>query len=118
MSRKQGQQLEQIAASYLQKHRLRLVMQNFNSYRGEIDLVMLDQQQLVFVEVRYRRSVSHGSAAETVTLAKQRKLVLAAEFFLQRYRQHANRPCRFDVVAINGLQPLKIDWIKDAFIIR
>ena len=61
-------------------------------------------------------AVAHGrqgGAAASVTGRKQRRLIRAAEYFLLRNPQHGLRPCRFDVIALDGDAPA--DWIRDAF---
>jgi len=88
------------------------VGRNFRCRVGEIDLIMRDGQVVVFVEVRYRSDHRHGSAAETVTLQKQRRFTAAARRYLQQHPAAARAPCRFDVVAITGEQ---VDWLKGAF---
>ena len=81
-----------------------------------MDLVMLADQQLVFVEVRYRRGVRFGTAAESVDARKQQRLIRAAEDFLMRFPQFANHPCRFDVMALYGdADAPGCDWIAGAF---
>lgn len=76
-----------------------------------MDLILRDRDgTLVFVEVRVRADASHGGAAASVTPAKQRKLIYAAQHYLLR---HASPPpCRFDVVAIEGET---LTWLKAAF---
>jgi putative endonuclease len=64
----------------------------------------------VFFEVRKWGDEKYGGAAASVTPRKQARLILAAQFFLQRYRDPP--ACRFDVVAIEGQ---RIDWLTDAF---
>ena len=121
MSRQTGNFHEQQAAKYLQKQGLRLVTRNFSAYRGELDLVMLDKNTLVFIEVRYRKASNYGSAAESVTVLKQQHMLHAAQRYLQLNSQYAQLACRFDVIAINGTNNPdshpKIDWIKNAFLI-
>ncbi len=97
------------ALSHLQRHGLTLVEQNFLCKVGEIDLVMRDGDTIVFVEVRTRADARHGGAADSVTPAKQRRLLLTAERYLQRFRQPP--ACRFDVVAIDGDV---LTWLKNA----
>ncbi len=78
---------------------------------GEIDLIMRDGSgTLVFVEVRARRTAAAGGAAASVTATKQRRIIFAAQRYLQRWRTLP--PCRFDVVAIEGGQ---VEWLKGAF---
>ncbi len=76
---------------------------------------MLDENTLVFVEVKYRRKGLHGHAAEQVTTSKRRKLVNSALIFLSCRDQYASLPCRFDVVAISpGHDKTNINWITNA----
>ena len=106
---RQGQRGEQRALAYLLGQGLALVEANFCCSGGEIDLVMREGDALVFVEVRERSSVSHGGAAASITHAKRRRIVCAAQVYLQRF---ARLPaCRIDVVAIDGGD---IEWLQDA----
>jgi putative endonuclease len=77
-------------------------------------LIMQDGSHLVFVEVRARVSAMYGGAVESVTSAKQRKIMKAAAYYLQCHTVLNQYPCRFDVVAFQG-QPPKISWIQNAF---
>ncbi len=112
-----GDDAEARALAYLQARGLTLVERNYrlargpNQRGGEIDLIMRDRDStLVFVEVRQRASASHGGAAASVTAAKRRSLVLAAQHYLVRF---ASPPaCRFDVVALDGDE---LSWLKGAF---
>ena len=113
--RDQGSRAEEQALNHLLAKGMKIVERNFRSYRGEIDLVMLDGDNLVFVEVRSRNHGNFGSAAESVTRKKQFRIIQAARHFLQARTQWVAYPCRFDVVAISGRQNGKIDWIKNAF---
>lgn len=108
-----GQAAETLACSHLQEAGLTLLLRNFKCARGEIDLVMDDGGTVVFIEVRYRRSGAFGTAAETVDTRKQSRLTAAAQYYLLQRRQDV--PCRFDVVAITGVSPPRIDWLRDAF---
>ncbi|UZS61637.1 YraN family protein [Pseudomonas syringae] len=112
-----GREAEAFALQFLQQQGLRLIEQNWLCKRGELDLVMLDGDTVVFVEVRYRRHSGWGGAMESVDFRKQGKLVTAAQLFLQQATAWANHPCRFDVIAIEG-EPGKaapLNWIKSAF---
>ncbi len=109
-----GNAAEEQACRYLEAKGLTLVTRNFRCRGGELDLIMRDRGQLVFVEVRSRRHARYGTPAESVTRTKQQRLLRAAAFYLQR--QRLDLPCRFDVVAI--LQPEgepQVEWIQDAF---
>ena len=78
---------------------------------------MLDDECLVFVEVRYRNEASFVKAAVTVDSRKQRKLTLTASMFLSTHRTFGNRVCRFDVVGVDrdARGKISIDWMRDAF---
>lgn len=104
-----GQCGEESALRYLQQNGLVLIDRNVRCKGGELDLVMRDGAALVFVEVRKRASVRHGGALASITPAKQRRLVHAAQTFLQRYASPP--PCRFDIVAIDEG---KLSWLKNA----
>ncbi len=110
-----GAASEDQARNYLETQGLKTLNRNFRTRRGEIDLVMLDSDTLVFVEVRYRKGDRYGSAAESVTYTKQQRISSAAKQFLLSRKKWNRHPCRFDVVAISGAEPVHIDWIKDAF---
>lgn len=109
-----GQRHEETAAAYLQQQGLRLIERNFNSRMGEIDLIMLDDNTLVFVEVRYRKNDAFGSAIESVTYKKQQKILKTAQLYIMKHRQYQQLNYRFDIVGIsqNGRT---IDWLNNAF---
>ncbi len=107
-----GRAAETHALAWLRRQGLTLLEANYRCRAGELDLIMLEGDILVFVEVRSRRNAAFGSAAESVTASKQRKLLTAARHYLQYHEQHAGKAQRFDVIAItNG----DMEWIKNAF---
>lgn len=110
----QGANAESIAETYLHQQGLKTIKQNFRCKLGEIDLIMQDNEYLVFVEVRLR---THQlvNALETVDSRKQSKIIKAAQFYLQNHPQFSECPCRFDVIGLNALQIERTQWIKDAF---
>ena len=110
-----GAMAEEQARSYLEAHGLTLAERNYRCRQGEIDLIMQDQDTLVFVEVRYRSHSGFGGAGGSITAAKQHRITLAANHFLQSKKWRTPPPCRFDVLAIEGKAPQNIHWIKDAF---
>ncbi|MGF6271852.1 putative endonuclease [Massilia sp. UYP11] len=104
----QGREWERTARDYLKRHALSPVEENFRCKGGEIDLIMRDGATLVFVEVRQRADREHGGAAASITPAKMRRLVCAAQVYLLRYP--VTPPCRFDLVAIDSGQ---IEWLRN-----
>ena len=109
-----GQYYEQLALDYLLQQGLTLVCCNFQCKAGEIDLVMRQNQQLVFIEVKYRASNSYGGALAAVTVAKQQKLLRAVRWYLQQHGGQ-DQPCRIDVLAIEGREPFHYNWLQNAF---
>jgi putative endonuclease len=112
-----GDAAEARARAHLTGHGLTLVERNYRVARGpharggEIDLILGEPDgTLVFVEVRSRASASHGGAAASVSVAKQRSLCYAAQHLLSR--QPVMPPCRFDVVALDGPG---VEWLRGAF---
>ena len=110
-TKKTGKAAEKKACEHLQANGLILVESNFFCSLGEIDLIMRDGEDLVFVEVRSRHR-HIDDALESVDLYKQNKLVKVATFYLQKKQLYDKINCRFDIIAINDS---KIEWIRDAF---
>ena len=107
---------EDIAAEFLQRQGLELLVTNYRNRTGEIDLIMIDDQTLVFVEVKQRRDGQFGRPEESVGMAKQAKLRRTAASYLQRHDRSQSWPCRFDVVAITGSPHAPVcRWIQNAF---
>ena len=116
-ARSVGETAERRALDHLVGRGLTLVTRNFRSRRGEIDLVMLDGECLVFVEVRSRNRNSFVDARLTVDARKQRKLSSAALLFFARNPRFEQHICRFDVVGVDrdGGEQQTLQWIRDAF---
>ncbi|MBP0047370.1 YraN family protein [Marinobacterium sp. AK62] len=111
-----GKDAEQRAELWLLKQGLQAIERNAHCRLGEIDLIMQDGEQLVFVEVRTRSHRDHGGAAESVDWRKQQKLIRAARYLLSRNPHWSLSPCRFDVIAYEGdSESTPPIWYKDAF---
>ncbi len=102
-----------MAEQFLAGRGLKVVARNHRCRGGEIDLIMQDGTALVFVEVRLRTHKGFGSAAESVASRKQQCIIIAAQHYLAGLGKQP--PCRFDVVAMDALDPARIEWIRDAF---
>lgn len=114
--RELGNQLEAFACKQLENAGCKIIETNFSCKLGEIDLIVRDQQALVFVEVRYRKNASFGGASASVDRRKQTKLIKTANFYLQKHNLSNKEWCRFDVFALQGgSEQLEFNWIKNAF---
>jgi len=110
-----GLRAELLAFDYLVSHGLQPVARNFHCRGGEIDLIMLDQDCLTFVEVRFRSTSAFAKASHTVDSHKQRKIIRTAAMFVARNNRFAMLTMRFDVVAIEGKDDTSVLWLQDAF---
>jgi putative endonuclease len=114
--RSTGNVFEDRAYATLQDAGLIPLARNYYTRHGELDLIMLDRQTVVFVEVRYRQSARCGTALDSVTAGKRAKLILAAQKWLTSNPKHAQRACRFDVVSYDGpREQARMAWLRDAF---
>ncbi len=107
-----GHLAEQRACEFLQARGLKLVVQNFRTAYGEIDLIMRDEDEIVFVEVRSRANDDYGTAIESINRNKQQKILKTSLFFLQQRNWLNKVNCRFDVI---GVSHDEVEWIQDAF---
>ncbi|MEK6757331.1 MAG: YraN family protein [Bacteroidota bacterium] len=114
-SRKEGSRGEDLAAEYLAKNGYSILERNFRFERGEVDLIARDGDELVFIEVKARRSDAFGLPEDAITPQKEEQIKRVAEGYLFE-RQIENQACRFDVVAITynqGKSDIRI--IRNAF---
>ncbi len=113
-ARQYGKSAEDKALEFLQRQKLKLLARNYRSPQGEIDLIMRDEDTLVFIEVRARHNSDFLAAVESIDTHKRRHIIKASEHYLQRHGSYA--ACRFDVITLSGaLDKAGIDWIKNAF---
>lgn len=94
-----GTRSERAAARFLKNKGCRVLARNFTCSLGELDLVVLDRDCIVFVEVRSTEDRDQREPAASVDHAKQKRLTRLAEFFLLKKRL-TNRPARFDVLTL------------------
>jgi putative endonuclease len=107
---------ETIAGIYLEKQGYKILARNYRCPLGEIDLVAMDQERVVFVEVKTREGLSFGEPREGVGPKKMRKLSMLGLYYLKAHGL-LEAPARFDVVSVlllPGAEP-QVDLIQDAF---
>ncbi|HXW00077.1 MAG TPA: YraN family protein [Anaerolineae bacterium] len=95
-----GRQGEDIAASFLTGKGCKIIERNWRCSAGELDLIMEDGDALVFVEVRTRSGLRFGLAEESISPAKQARLIELAQTYLQERAASAAQLWRIDVVAV------------------
>lgn len=106
-----GRAAEELALQHLLAAGLQLCERNFRLRRGEIDLIMRDDDEIAFIEVRSRRPSRFGNGVDSITRGKRQRLVAAAAGWLQRQKDEP--ATRFDVVAVSP--DGTVEWIVDAF---
>ena len=109
-----GEKGEGLACKFLKKKGYRIISRNVKTSIGEIDIIAIDKDTLVFVEVKTRESLQYGRPFESVTPFKRRKIANVALLYLKKLREAPE--CRFDIVSIYHKKgnPV-IELIKDAF---
>lgn len=110
--RSTGKRYEEHAAEYLENYGFLLLEQNFRCRQGEIDLVGLHEDCLVFVEVKYRRDAGSGLPEEAVGSRKQSKICIVSDYYRMLHGELAKKQVRYDVVAVCGNE---ITWYQNAF---
>ena len=112
-----GLHYEGLAKEYLLERGLSLLNSNYHCRYGEIDLIMLEQEVLCFIEVKFRNSLGFGGAASAIPAQKQKKIVKSAQIFLSENKRLAQHAMRFDAVLIQqqGSKGHNINWIQNAF---
>jgi|Wag4MinimDraft_12_1082652.scaffolds.fasta_scaffold00024_18 putative endonuclease len=109
--RRKGNAGEQKAAAFLKKEGYQIIEKNYRTPFGEIDIIALQNETLVFIEVKSRSSRQFGTGAESVDRRKQYKIIKSAQVYIKKFYQHEQK-CRFDVISIDSG---KISHIKNAF---
>mgnify|MGYP000948424713 CR=1 FL=1 len=110
-----GQKGEDLATQYLVKKGYRIVERNWRLHGYEIDIIAEDKEFIVFVEVKTRSSLQWGNPEDFVDSTRQKRMVKAADFYLQM--NFIDKPARFDIIGAiwNGLS-MELDHIEDAFL--
>ena len=112
-SNSQGVKSEKQALGYLTSQGLTLLCQNYYCRFGEIDLIMQEQETIVFIEVRYRKNNDFGGALASITKSKQNKIIKTAKHYLAQLEDE--QYCRFDAIAIDESTNTP-QWIQNAFL--
>ncbi|MEN3110320.1 YraN family protein [Uliginosibacterium paludis] len=111
-----GARAEMLAERELRTHGARILARNARYRGGEIDLIAEHEGCIAFVEVRLRSRTDYGGAAASITIAKQRRIVLAARHWLRDAGQmHRHKPCRFDAMLYDSLDENHVEWLRSAF---
>ncbi len=115
MKKDKGKIGEEIAVKFLTKKGFKILRRNYRYGKGEIDIIAMDGDKLIFVEVKTRTSDRFGTPEDSVTIKKRKQLRKIAEAFLQTNEVEFSE-CRFDVIGIVLKKgKLEINHIENAF---
>ena len=109
--RKEGSKYEDAAAEYLENAGYKILERNFYTHFGELDIIAWKDGIIVFVEVKYRKSLKRGHPLEAVTKTKQQRIFKSAVYYLYKEGKE-NAACRFDVI---GILDGSVTHIENAF---
>ncbi len=91
---------EALSVEFLQHLGYRLIVRNYHSAFGEIDIVLQDKSEIVFVEVKTRTSHNLSSIQNSITISKRKKLTRTALYFLHNHPESCKLSCRFDLMLV------------------
>ena len=106
-----GQKAEVMALNFLNQKGYSLKEKNYRHKKSEIDLILVHNQTLVFVEVKYRSTNQFGHPEEFVSPNQQRSIIAGAEHYIEENKWAGN--IRFDIIALDA--QLDIEHFEDAF---
>ena len=107
-----GNEGEDIACDYLINRQYKIIERNFGCKQGEIDIIALDKNELVFIEVKTRSNYKYGEGVNAVNNFKQKHIYKSASYYVYK-RNLNNEFIRFDVIEVYMLPPIKINHLKN-----
>ena len=107
-TREIGTAYEELACEHLEAEGMRVIARNYRVKIGEIDIIAMDGQELVFIEVKYRASLDFGGAEYAIPRSKQRTIQRVAQWYMKAHRIPADAFCRFDAVLVNGTDVIHV----------
>ncbi|MBQ8982962.1 MAG: YraN family protein [Lachnospiraceae bacterium] len=111
-TRRIGSKYEKKTVEYMLQNGMQVLETNYRCKQGEIDIIGKEEDYLLFVEVKYRKSVRSGYPAEAVTPAKQNRVIQTARYYLYSHNLSEYTKMRFDVAAILGEE---LQYIRNVF---
>ncbi|MDP4038356.1 MAG: YraN family protein [bacterium] len=113
---KLGNQAEDLATDYLKRKGCKILERNFRNRFCEIDIIALKKDQIIFVEVKYRKSDQFGEPIYAITRDKMRRLTRAANFYLSENSEYFKLAPRIDIISISGeLHSPQIEHLENCF---
>jgi putative endonuclease len=107
-----GRAGEEAAAVHLEKQGMRILERNFRSRKGEVDIIALDGETIIFAEVKSWSSYGIDALEQSLDTKKQRKIIETSKYFLSVHRKYRYMAIRFDVIFVS---PKGITHLASAF---
>ena len=107
-----GRSGEDTAAALLEEKGMQIIHRNFRSSRGEVDIIALEGETIIFAEVKTWASYGIDSLEQALDIKKQRKIIETSKYFLSLHRKYRYMAVRFDVIFIS---PAGITHLASAF---
>jgi len=107
-----GRAGEAMAASFLEEKGMKVLEKNFRASRGEVDIIVLDGETIVFVEVKTWSTYGIDALEQALDRKKQQKIIETSKYFLSLNRKYKYMAIRFDVIFIS---PGGITHLASAF---
>lgn len=114
MDKNKGKKAEDYACNYLENKGYEIIDRNYREAFGEIDIICLKKDYIVFVEVKARYDDSFGAPSDYVTQAKIKKIRMTTDSYIQKHEEYENLQIRFDVIEIY-LSDYSLNHYEDAF---
>lgn len=113
--KEKGRLYEIVAEEYLKRRKYKILEKNFLWRKGEIDIIVEKEGKIIFIEVRSKKQ-GDIKGYETVTPAKQKKIIETAKLYLESKNLSGKKDVRFDVISINFKDnEIEIEHFEDAF---
>ncbi len=109
---KKGSKEEDLVTQFLIQQGCQIIEKNYFCKGGEIDIIILKDNSLHFIEVKARKNSNFGHPAEYLNITKQQRLIKCAKIFLLKNIKYQDYPMQFDLVSLLNNE---ITWLKDAF---
>ena len=114
-TKERGNQGEDRACEYLIKKGYKIIERNWRTKGGEIDIIAMKDEVLVFVEVKTFPNATSDMLSSVLGIQKQKRIVKTAKHFLLKHRQYSNSYIRFDVIVMDMPGFDEVYHIENAF---
>ena len=109
---------ENIASNFLKANGIEILVRNYFTIFGEIDIIGIEKKTIIFIEVKLRKSFKYGIPIESINSKKLKRIRRIVDFFLSENMLFENYDCRFDIICLTYSKKndtFKVEWFKNHF---